>query len=84
MILSMSCDKVFLFVNNKVIVFLASYFYYLFNYRRSVVACHLPTSETVPMLVPNPGDVARVHIGEKDMDQVKLQIFRYFKFKTQN
>jgi hypothetical protein len=38
------------------------------------VACHLPTSETVPMLVPNPGDVARVHIGDKDMDQVKLKI----------
>jgi hypothetical protein len=48
------------------------------------VACHLPTSETVPMLVPNPGDVARVHIGDKDMDQVKLKIFIYFKIKTHN
>ena len=28
------------------------------------------SSETVPMLVPNPGEPVRVIIGDKDMDQV--------------
>jgi hypothetical protein len=31
------------------------------------------SSETVPMLVPNPGEVARVIIGDKDMDQVSKE-----------